>query len=280
MKTQGFKKKIKILYLIAFVYFSYATIGFSQYTEIHCKHFIYGYPKGCPATNDLIIRDIYALSSNDSTKFADWVAYRLDLKTITGPSQKERDWQADPWLDEWETLEPEDYKDASKAIGIDRGHQAPLADFKGSEYAYETNYLSNITPQNSNLNRGIWKNLEDYERKLTEKYGLIYVMTGPLYEKEMPKLPKADEYHKVPSGYWKIIIIPYEQDIRNKSNLEIFGFIFNQNIPKNSALKDYLVSIDEIQRRSHLDFFWALDDKLEKSLESKVNPHFDIYFTP
>ena len=50
--------------------------------EIHCKHFIYGYPLGTPASNDLIIRNIYALSSNDERKFADWVAYRLDEKTI------------------------------------------------------------------------------------------------------------------------------------------------------------------------------------------------------
>lgn len=28
--------------------------------EIHCKHFIHGYPLGAPATNDLIIRDLYA----------------------------------------------------------------------------------------------------------------------------------------------------------------------------------------------------------------------------
>jgi len=34
------------------------------YPEVHCKHFFYGYPTGTPTTNDLIIRDIYALSSN------------------------------------------------------------------------------------------------------------------------------------------------------------------------------------------------------------------------
>jgi len=52
------------------------------YPEIHCKHFFYGYPTGTPQSNDLIIRDIYALSSNDDTKLADWVAYRLDKETI------------------------------------------------------------------------------------------------------------------------------------------------------------------------------------------------------
>ena len=36
--------------------------------EIHCKHFIQGYPLGSPYSNDLIIRDLYALSNNDDTK--------------------------------------------------------------------------------------------------------------------------------------------------------------------------------------------------------------------
>ena len=34
----------------------------------------YGVPKGTYSSNDLIIRDCYCLSSNDETKFADWVA--------------------------------------------------------------------------------------------------------------------------------------------------------------------------------------------------------------
>ncbi len=38
-------------------------------TEIHSKHFFHGIPQGSPATNDLIMRDIYAMSSNDDTKF-------------------------------------------------------------------------------------------------------------------------------------------------------------------------------------------------------------------
>ena len=42
--------------------------------EIHSKHWLFGLPEGTPDSNDLIIRDAYALSSNDDTKFADWVA--------------------------------------------------------------------------------------------------------------------------------------------------------------------------------------------------------------
>ena len=52
----------------------------ADYPEIHCKHFIYGYPTGAPCSNDLIVRNIYALSSNDETKFADWVADEDTIK--------------------------------------------------------------------------------------------------------------------------------------------------------------------------------------------------------
>jgi len=124
------------------------TVCFAQNSpEIHCKHFYAGYPYGTPSSNDLIIREISALSSNDSTKFADWVAYWLDKDIIIGPNRS-RYWAPDPWLDETETLEPNPDDGDDKGVwaenGTDRGHQAPLASFDGSPFWYETNYLSNI----------------------------------------------------------------------------------------------------------------------------------------
>ncbi len=74
--------------------------------EIHSNHWIHGVPLGTPVTNDLIIRDSYALSSNDQTKFADWVAYRLSPREVAGTVDLDRDWRADPFLNEAETLEP------------------------------------------------------------------------------------------------------------------------------------------------------------------------------
>jgi endonuclease G, mitochondrial len=234
--------------------------------EIYCKHFFYGYPLGTPKTNDLIIRDIYALSSNDSTKFADWVAYRLDKKTVTGTSKTSRQWKADPWLEDNETLEPDDYKDATEKLKVDRGHQAPLASFKGTDDWAESNYLSNITPQKSDLNRGPWKELEEKERKLLDSFEVIYVMTGPLYERNMGKLPGADESHVIPSGYWKIIIVPMK-----KKEFNVAAFVFDQNTSINDKIINHAVNINEIEKRSHLNFLWQLDDKIEEKIESEIN---------
>ena len=57
--------------------------------EPHADLCMYGCPSGSPVTNDIIICDIYILSSNDSTKFADWVAYHVTKDTIgQGPNKK------------------------------------------------------------------------------------------------------------------------------------------------------------------------------------------------
>ncbi len=253
-------KRIVLVFL-----FVISSISFSQHIpEIHCKHFIYGYPTGTPITNDMIIRDAYALSNNDSTKFADWVCYKMDSITITGTT-RDRKWAADPWLDEWETLEPNDYNEAPKALKIDRGHQAPLASLKGSADWFTTNYLSNITPQKADLNQGVWKNLEDKARDLVDIYKEVWVMTGPLFEKEMPIMPKADEYHKIPSGYWMIISVLQDKKVKS------LGFIFDQNTPRKSELKSHLATINDIEKRAKLDFFRELDDKEEWRIESKIN---------
>jgi len=237
--------------------------------EIHCKHFIYGIPLGTSASNDLIIRDIYAMSTNDSTKFADWVAYRLDPETVVGDVETKRVWKADPWLAEEETLEPDDYKGAHKALKTDRGHQAPLASFKGTKCWHETNYLSNITPQRSDLNQGPWRILEERVRSFVKDGHVVYILTGTLYEKEIATLPGADEEHKIPSGYWKIII--YQARQNDPSTLRTAAFLFPQQTPRKAAISDYQVSIDELEKRSGLDVLWELADDLEGKIEGSLD---------
>ncbi|MFC2176105.1 DNA/RNA non-specific endonuclease [Bacteroidota bacterium] len=235
--------------------------------EIHCKHFFKGYPYGTPSSNDLIIRDIYALSNNDETKFADWLAYRLTMHEVDGDLEIERKWRKDAWLSDEETLEPKsDYDGSNKAIKTDRGHQAPLASFKGSRFASQANLLSNITPQKAALNQGPWKNLEEAVRNLVRTGKTVHVMTGPLYERQMPSLPNADESHRIPSGYWKIVIA-----LGNGDELETAAFIMDQETGRRETVISKLVTIDEVEKRSGLDFLWELEDAREARVEKTTN---------
>ena len=233
--------------------------------QIQCEHALFGCPTGTPETNDFIVREIFTLSSNDETKFSDWVAYRLDASMVDGPTVS-RNWKADPLIDSDETLEPADYTGARAALDTDRGHQAPLASFRGTEHAQDTNFLSNITPQDKDLNQGPWRLLEDAVRVLARNR-VCYVVTGPLYERNMPSLPGADETHKVPSGYWKIVAVG---EPGNPASVKAVGFIFDQTTPRDDDFKTHTKAVDEIEQKSGLDFFRDLPDGVEGTLERTI----------
>ena len=235
--------------------------------EIHADLCLHGCPSGSPATNDIIIRDIYILSSNDITKFADWVAYRVTKSTIGATA--ERNWKPDPLLAENETLEPKDYKGAYTTLSTDRGHQVPLASFTSTPNWELTNYLSNITPQKSALNRGVWLKLESAVRKLAEKptTDVVYVLTGPLYQQGMPVLPNADESHLIPSSYWKIVIT------EKNGIIKLASFIFDQETERKVSFCEerFITSVRRIEFDTGLNFFHALEAARQNELESGLN---------
>jgi endonuclease G len=235
--------------------------------EIHTFHCLHGCPSGASATNDLIVREIYTLSTTDRTKFADWVAYRVTSDTV-GTSEGRR-WQADPWLAEEETLEPNDYDGAPTALRIDRGHQAPLAAFSGTAFAEDTNILSNITPQSSALNQAPWQYLEAQERRFVtrsdsaEPLKVLYVLTGPLYERPMPAMPMPEGYerHRVPSGYWKVLAT---EDGR------MTAFIFDQDTSRNANYCDFRVTLEALEIRADLTLFPRLVERAFTPLDAEV----------
>ena len=213
--------------------------------ELHTFHCLRGCPVGAPATNDIVVREIYTLSSDDLTKMADWVAYRVTKESI-GPSG-DREWRADTSLDSDETLAPPAYEGASDALHTDRGHQAPLASFSGTASAADTNILSNITPQSSALNQGPWVRLEDRERELATRLAVpVYVITGPLYERMMRPLPAGGDYQRVPSGYWKVVAL---------ADGRATAFVFDQADARDRDLCTARVTVRHVELRSRLRLF-------------------------
>lgn len=220
-------------------------MGLARESELHTFHCLHGCPIGAPATNDIVVREIYTLSSNDLTKLADWVAYRVTRESI-GESGA-RDWQSDLWLSADETLAPDAYDGANGTLHIDRGHQAPLSSFSGTPHAADTNILSNITPQSSALNQGPWVRLENRERELAMRLGLpVYVYTGPLFERMMRPLPTGGDYQRTPSGYWKVVALA---DGRTSA------FVFDQTTQRRANYCDARVTLLHTELRSRLVLF-------------------------
>ena len=221
-------KKIMLFSLIV-----YSAIANAEIRSVHC-------PLGCPSLdikdNDVVFNHTYALSNNPETKFADWVAYEVNVLNFgDSPGRK---WGNDPLIDDDESLEGSDYKGAFKQLKTDRGHQAPLASFAGHKHWAELNYLSNITPQKSALNQDSWVDLEGATRNAVSFRKSLYVITGTLYFENEEPLPHADESHRIPSAYFKIIY-----DLKGNAA----SFLFDQDLPRNTNHCDQQISNKELK---------------------------------
>ena len=49
------------------------------------------------------------------------------------------------------------------------------------------------------------------------------------------------------------------------------GFIY-PNGSANKEMRDYAVSVDKVEQLTGLDFFYQLDDKIEKQIEKECKP--------
>lgn len=128
--------------------------------------------------------------------------------------------------------------------GYDRGHLAPSADFTFSQEANDLTFvMSNIAPQRPNLNRGVWKKLEEEVRKWACGEEKLTVITGPIFHGNDPKLPSG---LIIPQRFFKIVI---DETPPRKT----IAFIHHQKDPKTTmAYREFPVS--EVERQSGLTF--------------------------
>lgn len=211
------------------------------------------------STTGVIVQHHYfTLSYSEKHEQAEWVAYNLDKKQLTYEDRKRPYFIEDPKV----KTKSADWKNY-RGSGYDRGHLCPAGDRRFSEYAYnETFYTSNISPQNQEFNAGIWNDLEKQVRYWCKKYGAITVITGGVLEDNLMSIGAEDV--SVPNYFYKIIAR------KDGSTIKLIGFLF-ENKPSSATLKAKAVSIDEIERRTKIDFFKNLSDNLENKLESTID---------
>ena len=207
----------------------------------------------------IISRTGFTLSYDADYKTPQWVAWELTDAEVEGTVARDKDFEPDPDVRGAKAY-PKDYTNS----GYDRGHMAPAADMKWSEQAMsESFYMSNVCPQNRNLNRGDWKDLEETAREWAQLYGRVWIAAGPIYSS---KSPERIGTHKVavPDAFFKVLLTDYPENPR------AYGFVF-KNEAGSRDLNYYLLTVDEVEELTHMDFFSALPDDVEDAIE-KVKP--------
>ena len=133
-----------------------------------------------------------------------------------------------------------------------------------------------MTPQYPDFNRGIWMHLESQVRTWANVFGRVYVVSGPILNKTASDYPTIGQNKvAIPDFFYKVILVPLyenEEDANSPNDSKsvmALGFII-PNKKCDGTYWDYVVSIDEVEAKTGLDFFYLLDDNIENSIESTV----------
>lgn len=202
----------------------------------------------------------YEIGFNTKYKLPAWTFYSLTKEHLALANlERKGSFVKDPLLNSLQA-KSNDYS----ASGFDKGHLVPCEDMSFSEHAMqETFYYSNCAPQTTELNRGEWKMLEELGRNWGKEYGEVIVISGPVFEINLPKLGEGKI--PIPNLFYKIIIRHQEQTYK------AISFILpNVSTPIN-GLQNYICTIDSVEKITSLDFFSDLPDNLEEQFESVTN---------
>ena len=216
---------------------------------------------GIPSHNGQLVDRIgYALLYSEVYEQPLWVSYKLTKDEIQNEvSKRTNNYRVDPYIETGSAI-LSDYEGS----GYDRGHLAPAADMAWSEKAMSESFLlANISPQVPSLNRGIWRVLEEKIRKWVLKEKELYIITGPIIQPNH----KTIGLNKVavPQWYYKIIIDNYQPEVK------AVAFIIPNRNTNNKPLSSFVVSIDQIEKKTNLDFLSQMSERLQHVIESKVN---------
>lgn len=198
-----------------------------------------------------------SLSYNEEHEQANWVVHVISKDILYGNVGRTNDFRLDP-LVTTVTADSADYWDS----GYDRGHLAPSADFRWSKKALSESYFySNMSPQLPELNRKIWAKLENLVREWVVETDELVVVTGPVLQGRLEKIPQGSEDVSIPKLFYKVVM----DNVGDEK--KAIAFIIPNGKPP-FRLVDYAVSIDSVEALTGLDFFSKLEDSLENALES------------
>ncbi|MDD4148442.1 MAG: DNA/RNA non-specific endonuclease [Bacteroidales bacterium] len=250
--------KMNRKYLILLIAFNLIFIGFVN-AQKNPKSF--ELPK-LKKSEEIVCHKSYCLVYSEEHEQAKWVAYVLKLDMINGDVKRSNKFKEDPKI-KTKSANDNDYKGS----GYDRGHLAPAADMSFSEQSMqESFYYSNMSPQEPSFNRGIWKKLETEVRCYVEYLDKIYVVTGPILVDGLTEI--GDNGVDVPEEYYKAALFVSDTCV------EAIAFVMPNKKISAESIYNYAINIDDLEKKTGMNFFYNLPFLLERRVEKKLNIEF------
>lgn len=207
----------------------------------------------------ILKRVAYTASYNSDLRIPNWVAWQLTGAHTEGKNKR----AGVKFQEDTDVPLPRAVDFDYVRSGYDRGHLCPSADNRWDATAQEQSFLlTNVCPQDHNLNVGDWHELENLCRKWAKTYGSIYIVAGPVLLKGKHKTIGKNKV-TVPEAFFKVVLCM-------EGKPKAIGFIY-RNESGNRPKSYYVNTIDDVERISGIDFFPALPDDVEKSVETTCN---------
>lgn len=188
-------------------------------------------------TNYLLVKKGYVMSYNGIEGRANWVGWTLKASDVGSVDRSNRFREDNNLPSRFKRVDDDDYAHS----GYDRGHLCNSEDRTSSEYLNEETFLmSNIIPQTPTLNRGPFKFLEAYCRKLAVKKGQQLL----IYSGGIGAVDRLASGVPVPKFCWKAVYTPNEA----------FYVLFPNEHELNKNWKTYLVSKDRLEKMTGFQF--------------------------
>ena len=215
----------------------------------------------------------YIVEWDCTKKSQRWTCYTIDGKNFAKnvnrytPKNGEMQYPFDPDIPKGSYFSDDPYWNS----GYDHGHICPSYDRLNSREAnIQTFYLSNMQPQRNKFNSGLWLEMENfvsnYFKNNRKSVDTLYVCKGGTIDNPDQILLKTNRGLIVPKYFFMAILA------KNSQGYKAMGFwVEHINEDRSSdSLSQYVVSIDELERLTGIDFFCNLPDELEEDTERVV----------
>jgi len=245
--------------------------------------------EGAETKSQIVVKrtDDYGITYSlewDNAKVANrWTCYELHEGNSMSSAKRKDDFKSDP-----EVAVSSQLADYSNS-GFSRGHLCPSADrLCSTEQNKQTFFLTNMQPQYQSHNGGLWSRLESQVRDyatddsytdthcdtlyivkaatITDKVTIDGTQVDGIYAS------KCNDKLLVPK-YFYMALLHYNKELDAYQAIAFWTehLSTTQSV---AHLADYAISIDELERRTGIDFFCNLPDEIEEDIESTLDLEF------
>ncbi len=221
----------------------------------------------------------YSMLYDTDEKVSYWVAYPMHPMYTSGPGKRSDVFTYDPAFPYNEQMPVTGNN--TYGSGWSRGHQIASADrYVTQEANDQTFYVTNMTPQNYDLNGGQWATLESWVRTKaadSKRSDTLYVVTGCVIRTaESPNVSyvtKNGVRGAIPKAYYKVLLRTADgaRTYPTSENGMCIGVWMENKAPAGGDVwQNHLTSVADIEELTGQTFFPAISATVKETYSASA----------